>query len=106
MLRNLLIAALSTVCFVAPAAHADEFETVQDLLRTCSSDSNFDVGKCAGYMAAILDISGIVNVCLPEHVTCGQAATVFTVWAQRNPQKWNEDRFHALQAFKEAWPCK
>jgi hypothetical protein len=104
MLRNLLIAALSTACLIAPAhVHATKFETVQDLLRTCSSNADLDVGKCAGYIAGILDT---INVCPPENATYGQMAAVFTAWAQRNPQKWNEGRLYAIEAFQEAWPCK
>jgi hypothetical protein len=109
-MRKLLLIATCCATVAAPA-HADrskKFRTVQGLLDTCTTKDgfSFSFGDCMGYLAGILDPSDGDSVCEPENVSYGQEVAVFTTWARRNPQKWNENSLHAIQAFEEAWPCK
>jgi hypothetical protein len=103
--RKLLLstALAAAYCTIPVHANANKIDTVQDLLQVCTSDNDVEFGKCFGYMAGVVDFN---VVCFPRHMTYGQLATVFVTWAQRNPQKWNEDSSHSIQAFTEAWPCK
>jgi hypothetical protein len=72
-------------------------------------------GQCVGIVDALTLVSSFLmpelaakwRSCTPNSVTHGQSVAVVVHWLDQHPQRWNEDfQFLALEALREAWPCK
>src|SRR5262249_54543595 len=68
-------------------------------------------GTCVGSVQGLSLVSNLlpadINSCIPDKVTLEQKVRVVLAYIERRPQRMHED-FHslALEAMREAWPCK
>jgi hypothetical protein len=99
-----------------------------DLLRECSKvetakddvtldfEDGLALGQCLGMMQGITNLNTIYELalqknalfCNPEQgITNGEAAKIVVKYLNNNPQKFHEPKIElAIQAFREAFPCK
>jgi len=112
-------------CSIKPL-HADK---TQDLLSRCrplthartSGNSvemkeDFESGYCWGAFATIDQMlmaytpatkQPLFNVCLPNDHTRYQMISIFVLYAEKHPERYNEDvPWVAFDAAREAFPCK
>jgi len=72
--------------------------------RAFIAESNSDLflqGVCLGVIIAT------TGFCLPSGVTVGQEVRVVAAYIDARPNRLHEDfRVLALEALKDAWPCK
>ncbi len=68
----------------------------------------WEAGYCTGMVRSTLQMAVSLNItCYPKTVTGEQAVRVTIDYIRRHPSRTNEDfEILALEAFKEAWPCK
>jgi hypothetical protein len=73
------------------------------------TDPDFLSGICVGIVSALAALEPrTTGVCIPEEVTVGQEVrVVFTYIDIRRSNRLHEDfRKLALEALREAWPCR
>jgi hypothetical protein len=66
---------------------------------------------CAGQLRALAYVSHVLSPdlrsCVPDNLPNGQLAMVAIRFLETHPERMNEDFMAlAMQAFREAWPCK
>jgi Rap1a immunity proteins len=82
------------------------------LYHLCGSSSAGEVSWCEGYLMGLADILlAMGNSQMPGGI-CGAdydtaaLSKVFSFWAKRHPERWNDDMAVSAQAsFRELWPC-
>jgi Rap1a immunity proteins len=119
---------LLTVALVAPVrgddrqslAHWDP--TGNDLVASCSSTSEFESGACVGFIQGVINgfNSGaivqhgrgneqhpILDLCVPNGVTNGQATKVILAYADKHPAQLHYPAdVIVTKAISEAWPLE
>jgi hypothetical protein len=66
---------------------------------------------CAGQLRALVYVSHVLSPelrsCVPDNLPNGQLTMVAVRFLETHPERMNEDFMAlAMQAFREAWPCK
>jgi hypothetical protein len=75
--------------------------------RTTSGVSVYQQGRCGGYVASLVDGGGEQDFCSPKGVSIGEAVAVVIKYIEARPERMHEPFGNlALEALKEAWPCK
>jgi hypothetical protein len=74
-------------------------------------DTAFIQGICLGIIADLHSVGrllpGSVGWCGPSDATYGQLVRVVVAYIERRPQRMHEDfRTLALEALRDAWPCR
>jgi hypothetical protein len=80
----------------------------QDISRS-DQDRNFYAGVCAGSITAFNFVSRSLKngFCFPQGATHSQMVRVVVAYIEARPARMHEDfRDLALEALREAWPCK
>jgi hypothetical protein len=78
---------------------------------TPNAKPSSEQGYCAGQLRALAYVSRVLppdlRSCVPDGLPNGQLAMVAIHFLEMHPERINEDFMAlALQAFREAWPCK
>lgn len=117
------------LCLLVPCQIAFAFNSAEDLLSACKPLANaeidskqanflgtFSTGECWGVFSTIQKVivfvdakekKRIFGVCAPPSSTRTQLIAVFVAYAEKNPQRLNEDFFDvAISSLQEAFPCK
>jgi hypothetical protein len=124
---KLVTAAMIAVLAMMPAAHAQQGSgagSVNTMLAGCqraASESDppfttqpsliFEEGHCFGVVATLLALGQSLTAdnkfCAPRGVTNGQAVGVAVAYIEARPARRSEQfAYLALEAFREAWPCR
>ena len=70
-------------------------------------DGVFAAGRCIGLMQGLGFASRLLGACPPDEVTVAQRARVAVTYVEARPDRMHEDfRALAVEAMREAWPCK
>src|SRR5262245_36209824 len=110
-LRATLIAAFITVLPVT--GQAQYLDSANNVMKGCraflakSKGDTFLRGVCAGTVHAIAGLALDSDLCIPTEATVGQEIQVVVTYIDARPDRQHQDfRSLALEALKEAWPCK
>ena|SRR5438034_3801508 len=70
-------------------------------------DGVFAAGRCIGLMQGLGFASRLLGACPPDEVTVAQRARAAVTYVEARPDRMHEDfRALAVEAMREAWPCK
>ena len=70
-------------------------------------DGVFAAGRCIGLMQGLGFASRLLGACPPDEVTVAQRARAAVTYVEARPDRMQEDfRALAVEAMREAWPCK
>jgi Rap1a immunity proteins len=115
---TLACAVAVTVALGATGAGAEtRDDRIQTLYTYCKDETaESTLGYCLSYLNGSWEYLNVLSafpgavraagICAPP-ASMMQLQRVFLNWAERNPQRWSENRAFGVQAaFSEAWPCK
>jgi Ssp1 endopeptidase immunity protein Rap1a len=106
------------VVVITPAgAQEQDFDSANFMLPQCkrflalagTAKTSFAEGVCAGSITAFAFVGRSLNngFCLPKDATNGQMVHVVVAYIEARPNRWHQDwRDLALEAMREAWPCR
>jgi hypothetical protein len=107
---------LAAAVFVLAQLSVASAQSGNDMLTPCKQFVNgeafgFREGLCAGAVTSLNFISSIYppqhRFCAPVEVTNNQLVRVVVAFMEANPARLHEDyRSLAMQALRQAWPCK
>src|SRR5262245_1060318 len=111
---GLLLAVMSSG---AEAQQQQDIDSANSVLPHCKvllrarPVGTFGEGVCAGSIAALASVGGILDdrakFCVPKGVTNGQMARVVVAYIEARLARMHEDfRLLALEALRAAWPCQ
>jgi hypothetical protein len=67
----------------------------------------YPMGRCGGILIGLGYATHHYGACVPDNATIGQIARIVVTYIERQPERWHEDfRALALEAMRDAWPCK
>jgi hypothetical protein len=107
----------SRVCRCGYCGPGRRDDRIQTLYTYCKDETaEFTYGYCLSYLNGSWEYLNVLSafpgavraagICAPP-ASMMQLQRVFLNWAERNPQRWSENRAFGVQAaFSEAWPCK
>ena len=117
-----LMALLGLVLVAGTVTAHDYFYPGDRVMNMCkdtaAGESRADLAQylqCIGYLAGIVDDDqahpkpqfAARRVCFPEGVTIEQVRQVYLRHMGKHPDEWQRPAAtHALEAIREAWPCK
>ena len=109
--RAVLIAACIAVLPVS--GQAQDPDSANNVMKGCraflakSKGDTFLRGVCAGTVHAIAGLALDRDLCIPTGTTVGQEIQVVVAYIDARTDRQQQDFLSlALEAFKEAWPCK
>ena len=99
---------------VAGAQQQPDTESANFMLPHCKrvllverGKGTFTEGRCAGSIISLVTFERILGFCSPESVTNEQVMRVVVAYIEARPARMHEDyRNLALEALREAWPCR
>jgi hypothetical protein len=110
-LAGACIAVFSVALFFSGGAVAQDSNSANSVMVGCRdlvADSNrdkFTQGLCGGGITAILALD--TRVCRPQAVTNVQALQVVIAYIDARPARLHESFYAlALEALRNAWPCR
>ena len=110
-LRATLIAAF--VAVLPATSQAQDPDSANNVMKGCraflakSKGDTFLRGACAGTVYAIAGLAPDTDICIPTGATVGEEIQVVVAYIDARPDRQHQDfRSLALEAFKEAWPCR
>jgi len=120
MVRTIAICFALLASGIAPTGAQDNTDSANFMLPYCKSflaqdlsrsdrEKNFYAGLCAGSITAFTFVGRSLNkgFCFPEGATNGQMVRVVVAYIEARPARMHEDfRVLALEALREAWPCR
>jgi len=96
---------------IVPAG-AQDISRANFMLPHCKSGKEtFWMGVCLGSITALAylgpKLEDSLRFCFPKGVTQGQMVDVVVPYIEARPSRLHEDfRWLAVEAMREAWPCK
>jgi hypothetical protein len=102
---------------IAPTGAQENYDSANFMLPQCkrflalagTGKASFAEGVCAGSITAFAFVGRSLNnrFCFPEGVTNRQMVQVVVTYIEARPARMHEDwRDLALEALREAWPCR
>ncbi len=84
-----------------------------EVMRGCHAyiaqtvDESFDQGTCSGEVTVLMQFGPRFGICPPVGATIGQGVRVVVAYVDKRPARLRDDfTALAIEALKEAWPCK
>jgi hypothetical protein len=72
-----------------------------------AAPQSFASGYCVGIVRVIVNLGPIFGVCPPPTAPAGQAVRVVVAYINQNPARMHEAfELLAIEAFRNAWPCR
>ena len=72
-----------------------------------TNNEYFAQGNCAGLLEGILYLAEEYGVCAPANIDTRQVARIVVRYIDHHPARLDNDfRQLAVEAFREAWPCR
>jgi hypothetical protein len=102
-------------CLLAGPAFADDTKSGNVMLAPCKAvatrdDAHTDTpweGYCLGIVEALMWANPDYRVCRPPAVPVGQGVRVVVRYLDQHPERLHLNfKDLAVEAFREAWPCK
>ena len=117
LLARYTVAAAVFLSASAASAVEDATLSADRMLPACTAfirdrapgdvDGVFAAGRCIGLMQGLGFASRLLGACPPDEVTVAQRARVAVTYVEARPDRMHEDfRALAVEAMREAWPCK
>jgi hypothetical protein len=112
-LSRIMLAACIAVLPITGHAQAPDPDSATNVMKGCrailakSKSDTFLRGVCAGAVHAIAGLAWDSELCVPTGITLAQEVQVVVTYIDARSDRQHQDfRSLALEAFKEAWPCK
>jgi len=108
-----MLAAACIAMLSVTTGHAQDLDSANNVMKGCraflakSKGDTFLRGACAGTVYAIAGLAPDTDICIPTGATVGEEIQVVVAYIDARPDRQHQDfRSLALEAFKEAWPCR
>jgi hypothetical protein len=117
LLARYTVAAAVFLSASAASAVEDATLSADRMLPACTAfirdrapgdvDGVFAAGRCIGLIQGLGFASRLLGACPPDEVTVAQRARAAVTYVEARPDRMQEDfRALAVEAMREAWPCK
>jgi hypothetical protein len=110
----ILLGGLTCIAMLPVTGHAQlKPFGASEVMRGCHAyiaqtvDESFDQGTCSGEVTVLMQFGPRFGICPPVGATIGQGVRVVVAYVDKRPARLGDDfTALAIEALKEAWPCK